>query len=30
MSSRLETQLTFDGDWVYFVVHSEDALSRTA
>ena len=26
MSSRFETELRFDGDWVYFVVHSEDTL----
>jgi hypothetical protein len=28
MSSRLETQLKFAGDWVYFVVDTDDPLSQ--
>lgn len=28
MSGRLETQLKFAGDWVYFVVRTDDALSQ--
>ncbi len=28
MSSRLETELRFDGDWVYFVVRTDDTLSE--